>query len=272
MKKIQISILMLFVITCCLQSQQTEKGLYFAQSIGAGVNPLGVILNSGLKYRFPLVKKEGMLWESTKIEMGIQNEWTPTDDLLLLRFTFVPIAFFEFSAQGGPYVMYRQLGYGYCTFDSSDVPYDYDDLEDVPRHTELGYWFTLTPVLKLKVSSVILVNALNINFISIGDKNYFLERRSHSIHKHKDTDITDDTFLFYKPSDKIMVGVNYHFMNVFSTSYFSHRVCGVFMFSPKIKAFYNFYAVAMAGVYMKDTVFNGKPHIALRTGFDLKIR
>ena len=62
---------MLFVITCCIQSQQTEKGLYFTQSLGASYNPLGVILTSSLRFRFPLVKKSGILWESTKIEMGI---------------------------------------------------------------------------------------------------------------------------------------------------------------------------------------------------------
>lgn len=272
MKKIQISILVLFVITCCIQSQQTEKGLYFSQSLGASYNPLGVILTSSLRFRFPLVKKSGILWESTKIEMGIQNEWTPTDDLLVARLTFVPIAFFEFSVQGGPYVMYRQLGYGYCTFDSSDVPYDYDDLEDVPRHTEVGYWFTLTPTLRFKVSSIILANALNINILSIGEEDYFLERRSHSIHKYKDTDIIDDTYLFYKLNEKFMFGANYHFLKVFSTSYFSQRICGIVVLTPKLKAFYNSYAVAVAGAYIEDTVFKGKPYIALRAGFDLKIR
>ncbi len=269
--KQNISLFLLFFFIA-VNSQTAEKGLCFKQSIGAAYNPIGAIVSSGLHYRIPLVKKEGILWESTKLEIGITNEWTPTDEYLRIGITFVPIAFFELSAQAGPYVMYRHLGFGYCSFDSPDVPYDYDDLEDAPRQTETGYWISLAPTLKFKVTSIILVNAFKVNFFSIGDEGYFLERRTYSIHKHKDTDLIDDTFLFYKPNDKIMAGINYHFLKIFSTSYFSHRACGVFVFPPKLKAFDRFYAVLMAGAYMKDRVFKGKPYIALRTGFDLKVR
>ena len=70
----------------------------------------------------------------------------------------------------------------------------------------------------------------------------YLERRTYTIHKHRDTNLIDDTFIFYKPNEKIMAGINYHFLNIVSTSFFSHRTCGVFVFTPDLKAFDRFYA------------------------------
>ncbi len=264
--------LFLLIIIHTIHSQPIEKGAYFTQTLGLSYNPLGLLLKSGLKYRLPLVKKEGILWESTKIEMGIQNELSPTDDLLALRLCFVPIAFFELTLQGGPYVMYRHLGFGYCNWEGPDVFYDYDDMENVPRHTETGYWFSIAPALKLKVSSIVFVNSLKFDILSIGEEGYYLERRTYSLRKYKDTDIIDDTYLFFKLNEKIMIGANYHFLKVFSTDYFSQRVCGSVLLTPRLKSFYRSFGIVIIGVYLKDKVFKAKPYIGLQVGFDLKIR
>lgn len=272
MNKIIFSIAVILALVVQVHAKVAEKGLYFTQKIGVRYNPVGLLLDSRLYYRFPLVKKEGILWESTKIDAGIQNEWTPTDDLIAFRVTVEPVAFFDITFRGGFAVIYNLLGYGYYPLEGPDAPYDDNALEKISPENRSGFWFTVAPTVKIKVSSVIIANACNIHLFTMGDKGYFLEMRTYAIRKTQDTDLRNDLYLFYKFNDKWMTGADYYFLYVRSTEYTIHRICGVIVFTPQIRSLYSASAALTAGAYLKDRYYKGKPYIGLRLGIELKAR
>ncbi|MFW5769287.1 MAG: hypothetical protein ACOCYA_04445, partial [Spirochaetota bacterium] len=46
----------------------TEPGLFLDTNLGVAYNYLGLALSANVYYRFPLIKKPGMLWKTTHID------------------------------------------------------------------------------------------------------------------------------------------------------------------------------------------------------------
>src|SRR5512136_3014541 len=93
LKSVSILILSLAAIGPA-KAEKTHKGIYNFNSIGASWNPLGIQVDNRLCLRFPLSARTGILWESTKLDIGIQSSWTPADEVAGVFFTVEPVAFF----------------------------------------------------------------------------------------------------------------------------------------------------------------------------------
>jgi hypothetical protein len=92
MKKLPFYILLLILH---VSGEKAVQGMNFTQIAAASVNPQGILLTTQLFYRFPLSNKNGILWESTKLDAGINNDLSPAFENPGLFVRCEPVAFFE---------------------------------------------------------------------------------------------------------------------------------------------------------------------------------
>ena len=250
----------------------TEKGLYFSQDIIACYNPLGGLFDSRLSYRIPLVKKKGILWESTKIDIGIQNEWTPADNFFGLRIQIEPIAFFDIFVRFGCYVMYDNMIFGYYGFADKNSNYDDETLENMESSSEQGYFIGISPTLKGQIGRVVFFNTLNINRFSLNTNEYFLELRSNAMHYSEDLQLWNESFLLFEVNDKIMTGFNYSMIRVIKTVDRSRKINFTLVCEPKVKKVNSMYFLILCGLYFTDRVYKNNFYLGAVFGFEAKVR
>gem|GEM_PF-1301874 len=259
------------VIVFCTTAQDSEPGLFFSQSIGASYNPLGIILDSRLCYKSPLVRNTGLLWKSTNIQAGIQNEWTPADNVASARFSIEPVAFFELVCKAGFYNMYNLFGYGCYRFASSANAYGPDVQRNLKPDNARGYWISVAPTIKAKFGRIIALNTLTISGLGLNGTGYFLEVRSYLPHRATDIDIADDAYLLAECLPWLMAGATYHYAYVLNAALRSQRLCTIAIVKQTRQALKSTYAAVTAGFYPQDPLFNHTFYIGCLVGADLRL-
>jgi hypothetical protein len=249
------SLVLLAVVVISAHADKTEAGLYFDQSIGASWNPLGVLLDSKLLYALPLIDKSGFLWESTKLEAGLQNEWTPADNVLSARLTVEPIAFFDVVCKAGLYGMYNNLGYGCYRLASPKDPYGPAAQKTLVPGDANGYWVSVAPTLKAKLGRFIVLNTTTINCVSIDGDGYFLEIRSYLVHRTKDVDVVDNFCVLAQCTQWLLAGATYRYADVMGAQAQSQRLCAMAIVKPAASKFKGAFAAVQAGPYPADPLF-----------------
>jgi hypothetical protein len=257
------------ILVCAIATiASTDRGFIVSQSIGVSHNPLGALLDTKLFYRMPLIKKEGILWESTKIETGIQNEWTPADNRISAWAAIEPIALFDIVIKGGYYAMFDNLGYGCFRMNSAGDPYD-DAAQKVHKPDDAhGYWLSVAPTLKAKLGRVIALNTATINRIVINGRSDFLEVQSYLAHRTADVDIVNESYLLYECTKAFLAGANYHYAAVAGTGARSQRLGVLGMMTPGSLVPY-MSAALNVGFYPDDPLFAKKPYVAGLVGVDV---
>ena len=247
-----------------------DQGTFFYQSAGFSLNPLGVLLDTRALYRIPLSKSQDILWKSTKLDIGLANEWTPADDFLGVRITCEPIAIFDITLRAGYYGMFNVLGYGYYPMATSTS--DYGDSARKNPLSVNGWWCSAAPCLKLKFGRFIAFDCVTANLFDMQKSGYFLEVRSYAIHKTQDIDIQNDAYALVEINKVIMTGINYHLLSVLGTKVFSDRISAMALVRPEWKRFESTFLAAMAGLYFRDPLFRMKGYVAVQAGFELKVK
>jgi hypothetical protein len=252
-------------------ADKTEPGLYFSQSVGASWDPLGVILDSRLFYRNSLVNKNGILWESTKFDAGLQNEWTPADNVISARVEMEPIAVFSLVCKAGFYNMYNALGYGCFRLDSPNEAYGPQAQKSMKPANARGYWVSAAPTLKGKVWRLILMNTTTLNQLALNGSGYFLEVRSYLPHRTLDLDVINDTYLLAECTPWLMAGLTHHYVYVKETSVVSQQVCAMGIVTPTAPRFKSTYAALDVGTYLRDPLFARSLYLGCLVGADFRI-
>jgi hypothetical protein len=247
-----------------------SQGIFFYQSAGFSLNPLGVLLDTRALYRIPLSKSENVLWKSTKLDIGLANEWTPADDFLGVRVTCEPIAIFDITLRAGYYGMFNVFGYGY--YPMATATSDYGDSARKNPLSVNGWWCSAAPNLKLKLGRFIAVDCVTANLFDMKRSGYFLEVRSYAIHKTQDIDIQNDAYALVEINKLIMTGLNYHLLSVLGTNVFSDRLSAMAIVTPEWKRFESTFLAVVAGLYFRDPLFRMKGYVGIQAGFELKIK
>jgi hypothetical protein len=268
----------LFVIALCIAAFQglaadaaRTQELVFTQAAGVQGNPLGCVLDSRLGYILPLVKKPGILWETTKIELGVQNDWTPTDDFIGARIVIEPIAFFDLTARMGFFVLYDLLTYGYFSMASPDEEYTTSISSDKESTTKYGWWLSLAPAIKLKIRKLILAHSFTLNRIQLDAEGYYLEMRTYTIHRTKDSNLCNDSYGLWEIRPVLMAGLTHRYLHVAGTSVKSQRLSAIGIVSPPTRRLKALRIIVTAGAYLDDPLFKHKPYAAALAMADIKI-
>jgi hypothetical protein len=262
--KFLMIILMVYVNSL---GQRAVSGWWYNQSAGFSWNPLGVLVDGKLIKRTALYPtKEGLLWESCKMEFSLREEWTPADNLFSVEYSISPIAFLEFNFKAGSFVQFNELGYGSFRPGSPKDPYDAPTRKKVGYKDAYGYWLAVNPVLKLKIENIIILDNFTVNRIAVNGEGYFHEVRSHLIHKVKDVNVNNDLFLFYKFNSSLMSGMRYRFINVFGTDVQSHLLCLAALITPETSILKNTWLFISVGGYPVEPLFKHREYLGILAG------
>lgn len=268
---ILISACVLFATFRISLAEKAKQGLFFSQSIGASYDPLGLLLDSRLLYRVPLVNKPGILWESTKLDAGIQNEWTPADNVASGRIELEPAAFCSVVCKAGYYNLFNELGYGCYRLDSPSQPYGPQAQKSMKPASAQGYWVSVAPTLKAQLWRIIVLNTATVSRLSINGSGYFLEVRSYLPHRTTDVDVINDAFVLAQCSPWLLAGATYRYAYVKDASVRSQRACALAIVKPTSGALKGAFAAVEAGAYFQDPFLNRTVYVGCAAGVDFRL-
>jgi hypothetical protein len=264
MKRLLLFAILIFIISDS-SAENSVSGIYLKQSVGGSYNPLGVLSTTHLFYRLPLIKKDGLLWEASKIDMGINNDLSPAFENPGLFIQIEPIAIFDCKFQINLVYLYKHLGFGYIALDSVSSSYAPDSIKDRPQSSNNGYWFKTSPTLKLMIKKLIFANTFSYNTIMMNKNGYYVERLTNVLLDYKDILITNDIFTLYEFSKSFIAGVNFYSNRVQSTDAATHRLslAAIYSFQFNPKTVFN--GVILAGTYIRHDYLTWKdPYIAVQ--------
>lgn len=271
---LQIAARLLFcvaIIQSLSYAEKTEQGFFLTQAIGGSYNPIGLLWDSKLSYRLPLVPKDGILWESTKLEAGIHNGWTPADNILAACVSIEPIAFFSLACEAGSYEMFNGFGYGCYRFASANNEYGPQAQKYLKPESSHGYWLSIAPTLKAKFGRILVLNTTTLNRQSVNGTGYFLEVRSYLLHRTRDFDAVNDVYVLEECSPWLLAGATYHYVYVNGTSSRSQRLCVMAIVKPKVRGLSSTFAAVNAGEYVQDPLFNHTRFLGCLVGIDVRL-
>jgi hypothetical protein len=271
-KQFKMFIYFLIMLTCMhysVSAERQSRGVYLSQSAGASLNQLGLLFTTDIYYHLPLLTKDGILWESTRLNLGINNEFAPAFEAPGVFLRIEPIAFFELNLRFNNYLAYKTLGFGYIPYNSYSIEFDSDDIEkrENTQRTVDGWWLRVNPVLKLKFKNLIFADAFTIHRFMMLEKGYFFERFNNVIINTNDNVIVNNTYLLYQINKKFTTGINYTYQSVPASDFDYNRLCLMGIFNWK-----RLTTVIMGGSYL-DHAFYGfdRPYVALSVKYESKI-
>jgi hypothetical protein len=267
MKKSWVIFLLIFVLSGYCSSEKIVNGWYYNQSIGASWNPLGLLIDGKIVKRFALYpSKDGILWESGKMEFALRDEWTPVDNIFSFVYALQPIAFFNLTLRAGFFSQFNELGYGCFRLGSPNGKYTESTRKKVGYGDAYGYWLSLNPTIKLKIKNIVVVNDFAANSIKIDGTGYYHEVRSNLIHKVSDIDFVNDLFLFYTFNTTIMTGIRYRGIKVFKTDAMSHLLCLVSLITSQKPILKNTWLFFSIGAYPDEPLFKAREYVGILAG------
>lgn len=255
-----------------LNAEKVKGGFYFSQDLGASLNPLGALSTSRLFYRVPLLQMDGILWESTKVEIGVKNYMSPAYDTLGVSLDIEPIAVFDISFFASFYCGYKALGFGFVDLPDYNAPFSGAAFDAIPQRDNTGIWIHAAPRFKIELGPVIFANTFTVTYVKMNGAGYFYERYINAVLKFEDYSFQNDTYAFYKINNAFMAGVNHWYLYVPNSGYVSQRIAGVGVYSTKFGDNLEFYGVFMLGTFLRDRYYQYTLlYTAIQAGITLKL-
>ncbi|MGO8693800.1 MAG: hypothetical protein ACLQMF_09040 [Rectinemataceae bacterium] len=272
MKKSILAFALVAGAAALLFADPAARGFYVDQNVEAAINPLGVQLGTKLFYRMPLVPKKGLLWESTKIDLGLVNDLSPAYDFIGGFVDIRPIAVFDiaFTAQFAGY--YSGLGYGFRDLSGYDAAFDPSTLASLPSRNTTGYILSAAPTLQFALGPFAFADTLQIMYFDVdGGEGYFYETYANCVLAKRDTELTNNVYALATILPGIMLGLNDSILFVPASGYESHALQAVGIASKAFTPRLSFYAALMAGIYLEDRNFQYDPHVAGQVGITSRL-
>jgi hypothetical protein len=264
-------LLLLGVLTGISAERRPE--LVFTQSIGGILNPLGFLSESRVLYRMPLSRDTGILFNSTKLELGIVNEWSPADEMPGIAFNIEPIALFNIWVKAGLYEQYRLFGFGYRKLDGKNGPYHDSIIADITRENRTGSRITVAPSLKMKAGPVIVADNVTCNRIDLfNTEEYFYEIRTALPHYSHDFNFINDLIVLYEWSSRLRTGVNYNLVYVHGTEVRQQKLGAMVISTPLHRKLHSLFGLVTGGIYLESQIRHHGFYIAALGGFEFPLR
>lgn len=269
-----IGMVFVFSMITSLQvsAEKAKAGWYFDQSIQGSYNPLGVQLVSKFYNRIPLIDKEGVLWESTKIDIGLTNSISPAYDILGLFVDIEPIAVFDLALSAKAIGYLNAFGFGFREMTDYDAAFDDAALDAIPDENALAFAFTAAPTFKVAVGPVAVLDTFSFSFFIADDGDgYFYEVSNGCVIKKKDMLFVNEAYLLYAFDFGLMTGLTDSILYVPGSGYVSHCLQGVAVYTTDLSEALSIYGALTAGSFIEDRYYQGKLRIAGQVGITLKL-
>ncbi|HUX52653.1 MAG TPA: hypothetical protein VMW73_17825 [Spirochaetia bacterium] len=271
-KRAIIILATIILASATLSAEPVKGGLYYDQNIQASYNPLGLQFVSKLFYRAPLVKSGGILWDSTKIDFGLQNNLSPGYDLIGAFVNVEPIALFSLNATAQLAGFYKTLGYGFYSLASYSSGFDSASLQALTPQNATGYVLSVAPTLKAAVGPISVLDTGTLTYYNVDNgQGFFYERIGNVVLGKSDSELANSAYLLCSVMQGLYVGVNDSLTYVPSSAYLSHRLNAIAAYSGPSTGGLSFYGAFMAGTFLADRYYQYALYIAGQFGVTMKL-
>jgi hypothetical protein len=256
-----------------LSAAPAERGWTFEQTVGAARNPLGFESTSSVYYTVPLGMGGGELWESSNVEFGAENSFTPADNRLLAYFSIEPIAIFNFSAHAGYYQAYKALDNGFVARSSYHDSFSGSGFDNARQENKNGLWADASPEFRIRLGDVIFTHELTLNYIRIRNNRsgYFYEPHEDAVMRNTDYSIYNTSHLLYALNDNFMLGGTHFIMNVPRSGYVCETVTAIEVFTVEFQGGKEFHVALQEGTHLRNRYFRHAFYCAGEAGFSVRL-
>ncbi len=272
MKKPVLVLALIGMVAAGLSAEKAAQGFYLEQSIQASYNPLGLQLLTQAYYRIPLVNKEGVLWESTKIDLGLQNNLSPAYDMIGAYIDIEPIALFDLALTAQAIGYYDALSFGFYSLSGYGAGFDDASLAALTAKNTLGYTLSATPTFKIAFGPVAAVDSFSATWFSVDDGNgFFYERVNNCVLAKNDYELTNNAYLLATIVPGVLAGLNDFLLIVPGSGYLSHRIVAMGIYSTSFSPRLSFNAVLQLGTFLADRYNQYLVYIGGQVGISLAL-
>jgi hypothetical protein len=252
--------------------EKTREGTGLDQSIQASLDPLGIQLVTKVYYRLPFIQQEGMLWESTKVEVGVQNSLSPAYDMLGAYLDFAPIAIFDLALTAQAIGYFNGLGFGFYSLSGYGAAFDSNALNALPSKNSFGYLLTAAPTLKFAWGPLAMLDTFSMTYFSVDDgSGYFYERINNVVLAKNDIELQNQAYLLATVFPGVLAGLNDAVLYVPASGYVSHRLSVMGIYSTRLSDMVSINAVLIVGTYFSDRYYQYGLYLAAQAGVSLAL-
>jgi len=249
-----------FCAVCTIPASFAERaieGCSLDQSVGASYNPLGAQSVSQFFYRIPLFASEDVLWESTKVDVGIVNTLSPAYDLVGVFLKIEPIAVFSLALTAQLAGFYDALGFGFYGLSGYEAGFDAASLKALtPRNTG-GFVLSAAPTFKMAIGPVAALDTFSLTYFNVdGGSGYFFERVGNLALGKSDVEFLNQAYVLATIAAGLRVGVNDSLLWVPASGYVSHRLAAMGVYQSKLQKNLSFAFALMLGGFLADKYYH----------------
>lgn len=208
--------------------------LYIEQTALGGYNPIKFNAETKLYYRVSLYKnRNGFLWDGNKAELGIENNFSLSSDMVGAFVDIRPLSFFGIRASAYFIIMYDIMNFGYAGFDTNkDIDYSSQALSDMQKYNTFGFMFNVSPYFVFKLPNLVIINNFSLNFINMGNRNYYYDPRTAILHKQSEFEIMDEAFMLAN-INPVYLGGYYSLTYLLNSQIMTHKlgIAGIVYFN-----------------------------------------
>jgi hypothetical protein len=268
---IRVVLLFLACFPSPLRAEPAVTGWSWDQNVAGALNPLGGLVTTQLYYTKPLWNKPGVLWESARIEAGVQNEWSPSFNLARAYLKVEPLAVLNLTLSAGGIGSYRLLGFGFQRVRDYTAAFNPAAMDTVPQENRAGFWASARPSFQTAWGPLVVMDAMTWNYIRYGGAPfYYYDRFGSTILRSRDWEMINEAYLLYRFRGVFMAGLTYRALWVPAADYRSDRLCGILVYNRKVRPGLEYYAALLAGTHVNDRHYEGLPYVALMLGLTRK--
>ncbi|HPQ54476.1 MAG TPA: hypothetical protein PK253_14600 [Spirochaetota bacterium] len=265
-------------------AQQSVRGLYWNNNIGLSYNYLGFKIESTLYYSIPLIEKPGILFKTTKVDLGVQEMWTPSCNRASFYMKLEPLAIFDVVFTAGYDYIYKELYGGIYKFSRDDVRRNeyYANNDDRKDNAESesnggGFRMSVTPTFKVAIKGLAALYSFTADYHVYNFSDHYYDPTTFMLHKGNDIFMQHDAKIVYL-IEPIMLRVGVRFIDKWvesNRSDDSMSMMGLLLWTPMFdfipEGSYPYIAV-LGGSYIKDRYYENDPYLACMIGFNWKIQ
>ena len=218
------SYIMPLLETDVIKNVKVTNGLYVSQNLGFSYNQLKAQANTKIFYRLPLfTSHSNAIFQNAKIDMGIENKFTTSGELIGGFANFTPFSFFSLRVSAYFNLMHDAFNMGYLPLDTGNTDaVSAATFFATDKSSAVGFSFSVTPMFYYSFKHVLVANILNLNFITLGDAAFYYDENTARIHAKNDLEIENDLYLMGN-INPFYIGVYYGALHLVNANATTHR-------------------------------------------------
>jgi len=272
MKRLTFAALLLFLAAPLVFSDRAIQGFYLDQNVGASWDPLGAQAVTQLYYRIPLSQSDNILWASTKVDFGVVNNFSPSYDLAGVFVSIQPIAVFNLVLEAQAAGYFHQLGFGFYSLSGYGAGFDNASLAQLTPMDTTGYVLSAAPTLQVAFGPVALQDTFSLTYYNAdGGTGYFYERIGNVALAKSDTELLNQAYALLTVHPGLLVGLNDYYLVVPASSYVSHRLAAVAVYTSQLRQKLSLYSVVLLGTFLADRYYQYTIYVGGEVGVTVRL-